>query len=55
MPRKRKSANEMADKEIMEKAFSKKVVGELDRELGLKEDENGADTTTPPSKDESSG
>ena len=55
MPRKRKSANEMTDKEIMENTFSKRVVRELDRELGLDEDENGADTATTPTDDQSSG
>ena len=55
MPRKRKSANEMTDKEIMEKTFSKRVVRELDRKLGLNEDENGAGTAATPTDEESSG
>jgi len=47
----RKTANEMTDREIIEKAFSPRVREELDRELGLREDENGADTTTTPTED----
>ena len=41
MPRKKKSANEMTDQEIMERAFSKRVVKEVRREVGADEpDEN---------------
>ncbi len=39
MPRKKKSANEMTDQEIMEKVFSKKVVKEVRREIGVDEPE----------------
>jgi hypothetical protein len=55
MPRKLKTANEMTDKELMEKTFSKRVVKELGRELGLDEDENGEGTATTPTDEESSG
>jgi len=43
MPR-RKSANEMNDREIMEKAFSPRVVRELEREYDLRTDEKDDDT-----------
>ena len=35
---KKKTANEMTDQEIMEKAFSKKVIKEVRREIGVDDD-----------------
>ena len=53
MPR-RKSANEMSDKELMEKAFSPRVVRELDREYDLRTDEKDDNTGSTPLHKESS-
>lgn len=51
MPHK-KSANEMSDREIMEKVFTARIVRELNREYDLKADEDDPDTgSTPPHKE----
>lgn len=55
MPRKRKTANEMNDQELMERAFGKRVLKRVNEEIGLTEDENDADTATTPRTEESSG
>ncbi len=48
------SANEMSDKEIMEKVFTPRIVRELDREYDLRTNENDSDTSsTPPHKEAS--
>lgn len=54
MPRKKKSVNEMTDKEIMESAFSPRVVRELDREYDLRTDEKDDNTGSTPLHKESS-
>jgi len=53
MPR-RKSANEMSDREIMEKVFNKRVVRELEQEYELRSDENDSDTDSTLSKKQDS-
>lgn len=52
MPRK-KSVNEMSDREIMEKAFSPRVVRELEREFDLRTSEDDRESTEQPPIEES--
>lgn len=54
MPRKKKTVNEMTDREIIESVFSKRIVSELDEEYGLRADEKDDDTGTTPPEPESS-
>jgi len=52
MPRK-KSVNEMTDREIMEKAFSPRVVRELEREYDLRTPETDRESIETPPTEES--